>query len=142
MNNKECLSNWLLFIEEIVSLFNSGVSESEISKIFSGREVTWEGTISEIKLNEEYAPGVSILMTPELTKMKHGKLLRADHLFLNVDNESKADWEKREVGDKVKFTSTIVKSSGPFPEIQLSEDDDDPEVILMIGLYKSKLQLC
>lgn len=140
VTNQDYLNNWLIFVEYIVSMFNKGVSEDDISKEFSGCKVSWKGVISEIKLDEEYAPGVSISMAPELTKMKRGKLLRADHLFLNVDEKNKVKWEKFSAGDEITFTARVTKSSGPFPEIQLSEDDEDPEVLLMIGLYECEPQ--
>lgn len=139
MTTNSCLTNWLMFIDYIVSLFDSGQAEIDISQEFSGKSVEWQGYIAEIKLGEEYSPGVALAMKPESVPMSKGKVLRADHLFLNTNEKTRSSWSGCKVGDKVKFRAVIAKAAGPFPEIQLSVDVEDPEVLLMVGLYECEL---
>ncbi|WNO10288.1 hypothetical protein [Teredinibacter sp. KSP-S5-2] len=134
MNDKS-LGDWKDFIKAVVALYEKGRSEQDISSEYSGCSVAWKGIVSDIKLDEEFSPGIAMSMEPETTPMSKGKVLRSDHLFLNVDENTSASWKGCSIGDSVSFTATISKASGPFPEIQLSEDDEDPEVLLMIGLY-------
>jgi len=139
MTKNNYLTNWVIFIDYIVSLFDSGRDEIDISQEFRGGNVEWEGHIAEIKLDEEYSPGVALAMKPETLPMSKGKVLRADYLFLNTNEKTRSSWSGCRVGDKVKFRAVIAKAAGPFPEIQLSVDDEDPEVLLMMGLYECEL---
>jgi hypothetical protein len=50
-----------------------------------------------------------------------------------------AQWKSCKVGDIVQFKATIAKAPGPFPEIQLSIEEKDPEILLMVGLYECEL---
>ena len=133
------LNDWGLFIKKVASMFEAGASEVDISKELSGEDVCWEGKITEVKLGEEYAPGVALRMKPAFLQMNQGKTLRADYLFLNTENVSESSWKECRVGDVVKFKATIRKSEGPFPAVQLSVDDEDPEILLMVRLYEREL---
>lgn len=132
---QEYLTNWMGFVERIISLFDMGKGEIEISAQFGGVQVEWEGVVTDIKLNEEYAPGVAVAMNPGSFPLAKGKVLRTDYLFLNVDSKSASAWTGCKIGDRVRFRAKISKALGPFPEIQLSEFDGDPEVVLLVGLY-------
>ena len=136
MIRRDYSTNWEAFVERVISLFNAGKSEAEISAEFGDVYVEWQGVVSEVKLSEEYAPGVAMAMNAELNPLKKGKVLRADYLFLNVEPQSASAWAGCKVGDRVSFRAKISKASGPFSEIQLSEFDGDPEVVLMVGLYE------
>lgn len=139
MTTDAYLENWSMFLEYICSLFESGQSENEISREFSGKRVIWEGCIADIKLEEEYTPGISLTMKPGAYPLSQGKILLADHLFLNIDENTIPTWQGCKVGKNIKFSGVIDKTAGPFPEIQLSEDKEDPEILLMIGLYECEL---
>lgn len=135
MTRQDYLTDWSTFIEHIGMLIHNGVSDSEISKKLRDKQVIWEGCIAEIKLYEDHSPGVALSMNPERKALSNGKILRTDHLFLNISEGAVSEWAGCKVGDIVRFKATIVKSNSPFLEIQLSECDDDPEILLMIGLY-------
>ncbi len=136
MIRREYLTSWTAFVERVIALFDAGKNEAEISAEFGGSHIEWEGVVSEIKLREEYAPGVAIAMNTKLSPLAKGKVLRADYLFLNVRSESTSTWAGCTVGDRIRFSAKIAKAPGPFQEIQLSEFDGDPEVVLMVGLYE------
>jgi hypothetical protein len=133
------MTDWKKFVAQIATLYNERKNEIDISAEFSGHCVEFQGVITEMKLDEKFASGIAISMQPENFPLANGKVLRSDYLFLNVDPERASDWKKCKVGDRVKFSARINKSPGPFPEIQLSEFEGDPEVILMIGLYECML---
>jgi hypothetical protein len=139
MTTSEYLTSWLAFTQYIVSMFEGGETEADISEALSGSDVMWVGCISEMKIDEEYSPGVALNMEPAITGMTKGRKLRSDYLFLNIDDKTVQSWKGCKAGDRVRFKATIAKASGPFHEIQLSEDDEDPEVLLMVGLYDCKL---
>lgn len=139
MTISDLLTDWLSFLKYITSQIDNGRSEFDISNEFGGKIVEWDGCIADIKLNEKYSPGIALIMKPEILPLSKGKILRADHLFLNVDERTRSSWNGCKVGDKVKFKAVIAKTFGPFPEIQLSEDKGDPEILLMVGLYDCEL---
>ncbi len=131
--------SWEEFLAQISMLFDSGKSEAEISDHFAGSSVEWEGVVTEVKLSEEYAPGIALSMHPETFPLAGGKVMRADYQYLNIDPDRCFDWSQCAVGDKIRFSAKISKSEGPFPAIQISEFDGDLEVVLMIGLYDCAL---
>jgi hypothetical protein len=137
--NYEALTSWKDFFRNVATLFDHGERDSEISERFRGARVEWEGRIVDLKLDEEFAPGIALSMNPEEYPLSAGKTLRADYLFLNITSKERATWRNCKIGNNVKFSARISKSFGPFAEIQLSEFDDDPEVVLMVGLYESTL---
>lgn len=135
MKNNEYLYNWSDFVCQIAELFNEGASEKEISQAFSGSKITWVGKIADIKLKEKYSPGVAMNMVPAHTQLGNNKVLRSDYLFLRVSSVTENSWATCNIGDVVRFNAVISKVAGPFPEIQLSVSENDPEVLLMMGLY-------
>jgi hypothetical protein len=137
--NYDHLTDWSMFVREIISMIEAGHGDASISERFNGLVVEWSGVVVEIKLDEEFAPGIAVSMDPEILPISSGKLLRTDYLFLNINPSDSSDWKKCIVGDKITFRAKISKAPGPFPEIQLSEFDDDPEIILMIGLYECQI---
>ena len=138
MNNQKILNNWQSFVAEVISLFEEGFDEEKISRKFTGSEVVWSGEVEDVKVHEEYAPGVAINMHPGLFKVDKSRNLRADYLFLNVADDGKQLWENIEKGERITFKAVIAKSAGPFPAIQLSVDEDDPEILLMLGLCNAE----
>jgi hypothetical protein len=135
MENEIHLENWSDFVNKIADMFNEGSSEQDISKSFSGSKVTWTGQVADIKLDAEYSPGVAINMSPKQVKLKKNKILRCGYIFLDVPEKNKLQWTSCSIGDNVRFTGIISKTYGPFPEIRLSVDERDPEVLLMMSLY-------
>lgn len=130
------LYSWANFLEAIVSLYGNGKTEAEISLQFDGKRIEGNGRVLELKFFEEYAPGIALSMQPETICIANDKLLRADYMFLNIDANSANAWKDCKVGDEILFRATIATSSGPFPAVQLSEFDGDPEIVLMVGLQK------
>jgi hypothetical protein len=137
--NSKVLTSWDDFVKSVATLFDDGESEEGISEKFRGALVEWEGQIVDMKLDEKFASGIAISMTPEEYPLSKGRTLRADYLFLNVGYKEREAWEKCKVGSKIRFGAIISKAPGPFAEIQLSEFEGDPEVVLMIGLYECNL---
>lgn len=137
--SREALTNWEAFVGDVARLFDQGERDIEISKKFSGASVKWEGRVVDIKVDEKFAPGIALSMTPEKYPLSAGKTLRSDYLFLIINPKEKFAWRNCRVGDKVEFSAKISKSFGPFTEIRLSEYDDDPEVLLMVGLHEPVL---
>lgn len=130
--------DWAAFMARIASMLRAGCDESSISSEFSGAVVTWEGKVLEKKMHEEYAQGISFEMSPGVVALDHGKVLRGDYLFVNVSNEHREEWRDIPVGAEVVFTAKVAKAAGPFPEIQVSEVDGEPELILMVGAYQGR----
>lgn len=137
MNNK-CLKDWSSFLKEVAIMFEKGKNELEISNIFCGSEVEWEGRILDIKLDEQYAPGIALEMKPTNVLMRGGKVLRADYQFLQIE-EHPSNWSNCRVGDVIRFKAKLIDSQGPFPGIEFSTDDTDPEVVLMLALHECEL---
>jgi hypothetical protein len=133
MPNIEIYS-WTNFLEAIVSLYENGKTEADISLHFEGKRIEGNGRVLEVKLFEEYAPGIALSMQPETTSLANNRLLRADYMFLNINADSAHAWKKYKAGDEIRFRATIATSIGPFPSVQLSEFDEDPEIVLMVGL--------
>lgn len=130
--------DWAAFMERIASMLRAGRDESSISNEFSGAFVAWKGKVLEKKLHEEYAQGISLEMSPGVVALDNGKVLRGDYLFVNVSNEHREEWRDIPVGAEVVFTAKIAKAAGPFPEIQVSQVEGDPELILMVGAYQGR----
>lgn len=130
--------DWAAFMERIASMLRAGRDESSISSEFSGTLVSWKGKVLEKNLHEEYAQGVSLEMSPGVVALDHGRVLRGDYLFVNVSNEDGEEWRDTPVGAEVVFTAKISKTAGPFTEIQISEIEGEPELILMVGLYQGR----
>lgn len=80
-------------------------------------------------------------MQPETIRLANDRLLRADYMFLNIDADCAHAWKKCKAGDEVRFRATIATSIGPFPAVQFSELDGDPEIVLMLGLQECELIL-
>ena len=137
MNEKK-LSNWKSFTGNVKKMLEAGASEEEISEQLSGKEVSFSGVIVDIKLEEEYCPGIALNMTPGSLSLSKGRVLRSDYLFLNINNDSQS-WSKCKLGSCISFNAMITKNNIPFPAVQISEDDEDPEVLLMLGLEDCKL---
>lgn len=130
--------DWAAFMERVASMLRAGRDEASISSEFSGVLVTWKGKVLEKKLHEQYAQGVSLEMRPGVVALDHGKILRGDYLFVNVSNEHREEWRDIPVGAEVVFTAKVAKATGPFPEIQVSEVEGEPELILMVGAYQGR----
>jgi hypothetical protein len=138
MPNIEMYS-WANFLEAIVSLYENGKTEADISLQFEGKRIEGNGRVLEVKLFEEYAPGIALSMQPETISLTNDRLLRADYMFLNIDADSAHAWKKCKDGDEIRFRATIARSVGPFLSVQLSEFDDDPEIVLMVRLQDCEL---
>lgn len=132
---------WVEFVEAIALLYENGKTEADISPQFDGKRIAGNGSILEVKLFEEYAPGIALSMQPETISLANDRLLRADYLFLNIDADSAHAWKKCKAGDEVRFRATIATSIGPFPVVQFSEFDGDPEIVLMVGLQECEFIL-
>lgn len=131
---------WQDFIAEVALMHEQGFSDSEISSKFFAACIEGEGVIAELKLSEEYAPGIALEMSPETIRLpKKNKVLRCDHLFLSIDADSSRKWAGCSVGEKIRFMAKIPGSNGPFSAIRLSEYDEEPEVLLIVKSRECEL---
>lgn len=135
----EALTSWEAFVGDVAKLFDQGERDIEISKKFSGASVKWQGKVIEIKIDEKFAPGIALSMTPENYPLSVGKTLRSDYLFLIINPKEKSAWRNCRIGDNIEFSAKISKSFRPFTEIRISEYDGDLEVLLMVGLHEPVL---
>lgn len=134
MNKAACLNDWRLFVNSISFLYSADKNQDDISLEFSGGCVEWEGTIRSIELGELYASGISMKMSPEFVITSNKQKILTDYLFLGVDKKFASKWADYEVGDRVKFTGNLAETDGPFPIITLSEDELEPEILLMVNV--------
>ncbi len=125
--------SWKGFVEKAAELINLGGDDVAISRELGSREYTWSGTIQDLKLGEEYSPGVQMKMPEIRINLSNGNFIKASYLFLNTDSETERSWLTAKIGDAVTFTTTIKAEEGPFPAVQASIDNEDPEVLLLIG---------
>jgi len=130
--------NWESFINSIALDFDKGASDEDLTNKYGGSEVIWEGKITEIKLDEEFSPGVQLEMPKISIPLNNGKVLEADYLFLNTDAQTKNTWLKAGVGDFVSFKTLISLGDGPFPGISISIDEEDILALPLIGTYNSR----
>jgi hypothetical protein len=56
------MNAWSTFVRSVVSRCERGESSGAISSTCAGESVLWEGVVSAIRLDEEYAPGVEMEM--------------------------------------------------------------------------------
>ena len=135
---KKALTSWYEFSKVVMDALESGMSETDISELFSNKVVNFEGKISAMKLDEEFAPGIGLNMEPATLSMSKGRKLRADYIFLNIE-ENKDKWRECKEGKTIQFKAKISKVEGPFNEIEIFEDEDEGEVSLMPGFYDCEL---
>jgi hypothetical protein len=123
--------DWGEFVSAVARMRDSGKSDVEISGVFGGRELVWNGVIIEMKLEDEFVPGVAVRMPGAKVTLAHDGLLQADHLFLNVQPGAVPLWREYEVGQEVAFRVNLSRGTGPFPAIRVSKADD--VTLLMVG---------
>jgi len=67
------------------------------------------------------------------------KILIADFLALNfttLHDEHQFTYRK---GAQIKFITKLIESNGPFSGIGVSEDDEDKEILIMVGTRDSEI---
>ena len=131
--------NWAEFMGCIASMLRAGHDESSLSSEFCGASVTWEGKVLEKRLDEDYARGVSLAMSPGIVALDHGKVLRGDYLFVNVSAGHGDEWRNIDVGAEIVFTARISSEGGPFPDIHVSEMEGCSELVLMVGIHQGRI---
>lgn len=137
--NDLTFDDWNSFVEYLLLNIRAGRDETFISDEVVGASFRLSGKIQQINLDEEFSPGLGVCMNPGFSDIGNGKVLRTDYLFLEIKSDEKNRWCRFEEGRDIAFKAQLKKTLGPFNEIQLSEDDDDNEIILMIALSDAEL---
>lgn len=136
------LGNWIDFRNCIATMYDSGITEIEIGKKFQDKKVRWNGVVKRNNLDQEFAKSVSVKMADDLLPLGDGKLLRANHLSLNIESLEGDEWRDCCVGNHIVFEAVINSGAGPFNVIDLVSVENDPEVMLMVKLSSCKLIEC
>lgn len=131
-------TDWNTFVTRLIELIDSGASESDVSERFHGSDVHWRGDITDVKINEEFAPGISLAMGTVRAPMANDLFFNANHLFLPVPPDMADSWKNCSVGDSVDFTATIPINEGPRPAIKWVKARTKPEIGLRMQLINCK----
>ncbi|AQA18789.1 hypothetical protein BST95_11615 [Halioglobus japonicus] len=79
------------------------------------------------------------LKMPRIEVPFKDKFLIGDFLALNfteLDDDMVRDIG---VGDPLSFKTRIIESNGPFPGVEVSEFEDEPEILIMLGTRESEI---
>jgi hypothetical protein len=123
--------SWLHFVESLEKRISEVDSDKEISRPFNGSPVEWEGTISDIDL-DEIAPSIGLELPPKVIQLSEGRSDTIGSIHLPIASDSRAKWRALQVGDKVTFQASLSEN-GPFPPIQVKHLKSGRSLVL-IGL--------
>lgn len=132
---KNWANDWNTFAERLVELLDDGATDAEIYTQFRGHTVQWQGRITSVSLDTEWAPGIALSMAEKPYPMAKGKVLSASHIALSIPPEEQQTWFGCEVGETALFTASICEP-GLFnePEISFFRMEDDPQISLRLRL--------
>jgi len=131
-------TDWQTFVGQLVDLLDQDKSDKEISELFREQPVQWQGKITKVLLDAEFAPGISMSMGVLAHPMGNEKTFKADHISLLINPEENETWLDSQVGDEVCFTAVIPKSETKAAEIRFFESPTKPLVSLRMTLKKCK----
>lgn len=105
-------TDWSAFVQQLsVAVSKDASFVSNVNEAFSGKMVTWEGTVAEIKRPAK--PGesglVRVSMKPERLTMTGTPTL--DSLALTPEDADWETWKSVSVGDTVSFGTTLDEGS-------------------------------
>ena len=136
--SKDWNNDWDIFSDQLIELLDAGASEAEISDLYRGKDVQWNGLIKSVNLHHEYAPGIVISMSDKDKPMANDRALQTSHVSLQIPVAEQESWKGSEVGEWVDFTACIPakdKSKVIYrPEIGFSEFEGSQVVSLKLIL--------
>jgi hypothetical protein len=132
-------SSWKAFVRHVAELRDQGAGDSEISESLGGTRIRWRGTVRNLQLDAEYSPGADLEMPPVELRLRNGKSVEASHLPIKVNRETIASWKSVRSGDEVEFEGRIAGGSGPFPGIEVAEDDAGNVATLMMMVEEASV---
>ena len=105
--NRNWQKSWHEFILAVASLANDGKQGAELAAPFSGREVSWQGVVTENESDQEYAPSLVFEMPLVECRLLNNRILRADWLSVLI-NEDLKDKSRRVIpGTPLQFHALI-----------------------------------
>lgn len=131
------LSNWNMFVENVINDHKGGLSASQLSEKYGGHSVSWIGQVVKLDLDAEYTPGIQMDMPYVEVEVEPGKWLKTAYLYLRVKPNHLDEWRSCNVGSFIKFNAVLSKGNEIFPGINLSVFDNEDECLLEIGIDDS-----
>ncbi|MDP3000999.1 MAG: hypothetical protein Q8N47_26190 [Bryobacterales bacterium] len=106
-------TDWDKFVDEFGGYLKRGASASEIRNTFGNKPVTWEGSF--YRLDTGQSNTAFITMTNRTVTLSNGTSLPMNNpVGWTVKPEDLDRWRQFKVGDKVRYSITIVAGDDPF----------------------------
>lgn len=130
---------WKEAVDEIIRLYVSGGDSASISDELAGAIISGEGTIEHVETDSSVASAFIQLNMPRVEVPYKKKLICANFLALNFSEFGEQEIKEYSKGSTLSFVTTLMKSNGPFPGIEISEFEDEKEILIMLGTKESKI---
>ena len=131
--------NWNDLIHEISKLYVSGKTEAQISFKLAGATLIDSGNIERVETDSSLAsPFIQVNMQAVTVPLKN-KLIVGNFLTLNFSHLDKKNADEYKKGMPIKFKTSIIEANGPFPGVEISEFDDEKEILIMLGTCESEI---
>jgi hypothetical protein len=133
-------NSWKSFLQCVADLYNRGHPDEYVAEFFSGANVQWEGTVTRVNLESEHVPGIQFIMPQVEVAVRHGRIIREDHLYLRISSQDKDSWRTVKEGDVVSFLGQIRRMNdlGPFLPIRLYFHEDDEYVSVEVSISQGR----
>jgi hypothetical protein len=131
-------SNWETFVQMVAEDINAGLIAEQLSTKHGETEVCWIGNLRDRKF-DEYVVGVQIDMPQIVARLKDGRSLVADYVFLNIRKKDIHLWQGIPKGEQVSFQARIKKAGGIFPSVGFDAFPNNPKIVLTLGLEEAVL---
>jgi uncharacterized protein (TIGR03437 family) len=106
-------TDWDKFVDELGASLKRGATASEIRNTFGNRPVTWEGSF--FRLDTGQSNTAFITMTDRTVTFSDGTSApMSNPVGWTVKPEELDRWRQFKVGDKVRYSITIVAAGDPF----------------------------
>lgn len=133
--NNDWKNDWPLFTKLIAERVNARKTDAQLSAEFGDTPVIWEGIVGDLSLlDDDLIPGLSMVMPSLNYKLKNGKPLNTDHLALDVDDKTRESWRACQTGQRVRFSTKIMKGLGSSGSVRVSMYEDSASLMVRMGL--------
>ena len=110
-------NSWPGFAAELQRLIDEGASDGDLGHRFGGNEVTWEGRIEKIDIDELSAI-VDIGLKEVSISFPDGGVTRIDGISLPIADDSEDQWRQLPTDSEISFKAAFLpERSVPFPPI-------------------------
>src|SRR5436309_2629582 len=116
METKNWRNDWHVFIGDVSSDINNGLSERALSAKYSNQPVEWTGAVIEVRLDD--APCVKVLMPPVEVRIHGRRAGVADYIALNIDRAQVEKWDPARPDVRIRFRTTIPERNAIFPGLE------------------------